>query len=105
MYHCFVRSSVIVSLLIAVRCIRSTQGCSLRPEESQNGAERPVEHQVDAPEVDAHGHREEDHDERRRIDLLAAGPRDAAHLVADFGQEAARTPPPSGDALSRASAY
>src|SRR4029079_19566804 len=87
------------------------QSCWLRPSRHSYAAQVSVDpvpaglqDLVDAPQVQAHRHREEDHDDGRRVDLFLAGPRDAAHFVADLGQEAPRAPPPAGHAVACASA-
>src|SRR6185436_1719551 len=71
--------------------------CSERREDPVH---RRVERHVEGKEIEAEERRRDDHDHRRRVDLLARGPCDAAHLVAHLGQEAAAVLPPAHDAAA-----
>ena len=75
--------------------LRGDVGHHCRTKALEDPLHALFEHQVDAEQIEAEEHRREDHDDRRRVDLALRGPRDALHLVADFGEELAGALPPA----------
>src|SRR5688572_5689461 len=111
MYHCFVRSSVMLDIFPTLsacsdRLPTTSYGrgaqChprSCRAERAEHPEDEPVQEQVERAEIQAERERGEDHDEGRCVDLLLGRPRHPAHLVADLGEKPPGTAPPAGDAF------
>src|SRR5687768_2954316 len=99
MYHCFVRSSV---MLVVIVC-RSDGPLSGAAEPRVKPSHQGVENQVDPVEIHAEEDRRENDHERRGVDFFAARPRHATQFVADFRKKASRPTPPAGHALARPS--